>query len=180
MEPAKWEKVGSDEVLNHPRMRLVEDEVILPNGQHARYLRQAPVSTHSVAVIALNDAGEMLLQREYSYPPNEILWQLPGGSISKGEDVVEAARRELSEESGLTARECKVLGHYFTNNRRSDEQQHVVLCRGLVRRQAEADPEEFIESQWVSVKGLDDMIASGEFKNVYLLAALNLWRVIRS
>jgi ADP-ribose pyrophosphatase len=135
---------------------------------------------HSVAVIALNDAGEILLQREYSYPPNEILWQLPGGSMTEGEDPVEAARRELSEESGLTARKCKILGHYYTNNRRSDERQYVVLCIDLASRLSKADPEEFIESQWVPVDKLDDMMASGEFENAYLLAALNLWRAVRS
>lgn len=175
MSVKKWKTLSSQEILKHPRMHLIEDEVQLPDGRTAHYLRFAPSTSHSVTVIAINEGGEVLLQQEYSYPPDEVLWQLPGGSIEKDEDIIEAAKRELSEESGFTAQDATLLGYFYTNNRRSDQKQYVVVCRNLQSHQAESDPEEFIESTWVSVDSIKQMIRAGEFRNINLLAALNMW-----
>lgn len=176
MEPKEWQMIERREVFDHPRMKLVEDEVKLPNGQHTDYLRMAPVEAHSVAIIAMNGDKEILLQREYSYPPNQIMWQLPGGSVGIGEDILDAAKRELSEESGFTAKSCEIAGFYYTNNRRSDERQYVVVCTELAPQNAEGDPEEFISNHWMPVDELDKLITNGEIENAFLLAALNLWR----
>lgn len=169
----KWETVARKELLLHPRMPIVEDEVKLPNGKTISYIRSAPATAHSVAVIAVNDASEVLLQREYSYPPDEVMWQLPGGAIEEGEDIATAAMRELSEESGYTAEDCKVIGFFYTDNRRSDRRQYVVVARGIREESRPADPEEFIESHWVSVDKVKRMVP--KLTNMNLQAALNLW-----
>ena len=113
-------------------MHIVEDTVELPNGQRTQYVREAPHTSCSVAIIAINSQNEILVQREYSYPPDEIMYQLPGGGAGNEEDVIAAANRELSEESGYTARDSRVLGAFYVNNRRSDRMQFVVLCRDLI------------------------------------------------
>lgn len=171
----KWKTLSRKEVLKHPRMHLVEDEVRLPNGITTKYLRQAPVGSHSIIVIALNVTGEVLLQQEYSYPPDEIMWQLPGGSIEEGEDSIEAAKRELHEESNVMAQHCQVIGHYFTHNRRSDQKQYVVVATGIEQSKGQADVEEFIESTWMSIDELRGKIGKGEIHNSNTLAALNIW-----
>jgi ADP-ribose pyrophosphatase len=170
-----WKKLESKVILDHPRLRLNEDKVELPNGQTVDYLRQAPAKMHSVIVVALNDKDEILLQREYSYPPNTVMWQLPGGGMDKGEDIPATAKRELLEESDVIAGSCEVIGSFYVNNRRSDEKQYVVLCTELHPETGRRDDEEFIESVWMPVSKLRPMIASGEFDNIYLLAALNIW-----
>ena len=103
MKASHWKKLESSEVLNHPRMHLIEDTVELPDGKKTKYIRHAPCKSHSVAIIAMNNKGEVLVQKEYSYPPDVIMWQLPGGSMENSEDILQAANRELSEESGFTA-----------------------------------------------------------------------------
>jgi ADP-ribose pyrophosphatase len=171
----KWKKLSRTEILKHPRMHLVEDEVELPDGKTAKYLLHGPAMLDSVIVIAINEAGEMLLQREYNYPPNEILWQLPGGAIEKDEDILAAAKRELSEESGVTANDCKIVGYYYMDNRRSDRKQYVVVGRDLEKRDAQGDAEEFIESYWLPIGEVKRKIRDGEFHNITLHAALNVW-----
>jgi 8-oxo-dGTP pyrophosphatase MutT (NUDIX family) len=126
-----WKKLGSTEVLNHPRIQIVEDTVELPDGKITTYIRHAPIKVHSVASIAINDKQEMLIQKEYSYPPNQIMWQLPGGGTREGEDIITAANRELSEESGYIGTTCKEIGSFYIDNRRSDMKQYVVLCTNL-------------------------------------------------
>lgn len=155
-------------------MELVEDKVKLPNGQEIVYL-VAPAHHHSVAVLAMNESQEILFQREYSYPPDVIMWQLPGGEIEEGEHICEAAKRELSEESGYSAKHCQVIGFYYTDNRRSNAKQYIVICTGIVSKSKEGDLEEFIESQWVSLDHIARLMDRGELQNIHLLAALKLW-----
>lgn len=175
MEPKKWKFISRKTILKHPRLHLVEDEVALPNGAKVPYLRESPAAQQSVTAIALNAKDEILLQREYSYPPDEVMWQLPGGKIEHGEDITIAANRELSEESGYVARETRILGYYYTNNRRSNQKQYVVLCTDLIAHKEKEDGEEFIVSSWASAAELKQKIRSGEIHNMNLLAAVNLW-----
>lgn len=169
----KWETISRKDLLVHSRMHVVEDMVRLPDGNVTTYVRSTPAVAHSVAVIAVNGAGELLLQREYSYPPDEIMWQLPGGAIEKDEDVITAAQRELSEESGYVAEECRIIGFFYSDNRRSDRRQYIVAARGIREELRPADPEEFIESYWLPVDEVERMIP--KLTNMNLQAALNLW-----
>lgn len=174
----KWTTKQRKVIFEHPRITLLEDVVSLPDGTTMTYLRTVPSTADSVAVIAINEKGELLIQREYSYPPDEIMWQLPGGGMESGEDIVTAAKRELSEESGYSAQHCRIIGAYHTANRLSNQKQHVVVCTGLMERKAQADQGEFIENYWLSKAAIDRKIAKGEVTNMNMLAALNLWEHI--
>ena len=171
----KWKFVSRETLLSHPRMNIVEDTVELPNGKTAQYIREAPVSDSAVAVIAINDKGEILVQQEYSYPPDEIMYQLPGGKVDTGEDILLAANRELSEESGYVATSSSVLGSFYMNNRRSDARQYVVLCKDLEAQKLQEDEEEFIESLWLPYADVKDLVQKGKITNMNMLAALQLF-----
>ena len=171
----KWKFIRHKILLDHPRMHLSEDRVMLPNNKEIDYLRIMPVDNHAVAVIAINQKNEILLQREYSYPPNEIMWQLPGGGMESGESIEVAALRELSEESNITATLTEVIGFFYANNRRSDQKQYVVVCRDLKDKPGKADQEEFIESKWLGLEEINKLISTGEIVNMNLLAALHLF-----
>jgi len=171
----KWKFINREPLLNHPRMKIVEDSVELPTGKITKYIREAPVEHNSVTVIAINDKNEILIQQEYSYPPNEVMYQLPGGKMNIDEDVILAANRELSEESGYTAKDCTVLGWFYVNNRRSDAKQHVVLCKNIQIEKLQEDEEEFIESEWFSTTEINELIKDGKIVNMNMLAALQLF-----
>lgn len=171
----KWKFVSRKSLLENPRMNIVEDIVELPNGSQTTYIREAPGSKQSVTIIALNKNNEILLQREYSYPPDEIMYQLPGGGVEKDEDIITAANRELSEESGYTSKASKIIGTYHTNNRRSDSKQYVVVSSNLERHKLPEDDEEFIENIWLSMDKIKKLIRSGQITNVNLLAAMQLF-----
>lgn len=139
------------------------------------YVPQALTSVGSVIMIAINDENQVLLQKEYSYPPNEVMWQLPGGAMEEGESISEAANRELAEESGFKANTLEEIGFFYTNNRRSNQKQHIVICRDLYPCKLPEDDDEFIETHWLPIQQVHKMIARGEFVNINLLAALNQW-----
>jgi ADP-ribose pyrophosphatase len=156
-------------------LTLVEDEIRLPTGATISYLRQAPGAGDAVTVVALDDTERVLVQREYSYPPDEIMWQLPGGPVEPEEDIFAAAERELRAESGVSADVVERVGSFYLDNRRSDGRVHVVQCTGLHLDRPDPTDTEFVENHWFTVIEVHDLISNGEIGNVAMLGALNLW-----
>jgi ADP-ribose pyrophosphatase len=171
----RWRRLSTDVILDHERLKVTEDKVELPDGNQTTYVRHAPTTTHSVAMIAVNKKGDVLIEREYSYPPDKVMWQLPGGGMKPGETPEVAALRELAEEAGYSAKRTELLGYYYVNNRLSDKKQYIVLCTDLFEQKLAQDAEEFIEIYWMPKQRLVAMITGGDFDNINLLAALNIW-----
>ena len=170
-----WRTVSSKEVFNHPRLTLVEDEIILPNGHKISYLKDKDSGGCAVTIIAKRD-GKILIQREYSYPPNQKLFQFPGGAVPTGEKPEIGANRELMEEMGFRANKLELLGSYLINNRRSKMKMYVYVATDLVEESIDADPEEDIECFWFSEDEISRMIKNGEIINVHSLASWCLYK----
>ena len=98
----RWKRISSRVLLDHPRLTVYDDEVELPDGRRVSYLR-VPSSGVVATVLARRDDGKILLQRQYSYPPDQVMLELPGGNVPDGEDPREGANRELMEEAGYRA-----------------------------------------------------------------------------
>lgn len=171
----RWKTLSSETILSHSSLNIIEDMVVLPNGRATNYLKTAPAQCHAVAVIAVNEKGEILLQQQYNYPSDAILWELPGGSMRVGEAISQAAKRELAEETGYSARKTEIIGWFYTNNRLSDKKQYVVFCEELYEKSLPPDEDEFIVPRWFTEKEIKRMIGRGEFHNINLLAGLTMW-----
>ena len=174
-KPSNWKTVSSKMILNHHLLKVTEDVAKLPDGKETTYVRHAPSKNDSVIIIALDNNGDVLVQREYSYPPNKVMFQLPGGSMKPGESIITAAKRELAEESGYSGHSIKQLGSYYVINRLSDKQQHVLLFKNLFRHKLKEDDDEFIETLWLPKDKIIQMIRNQQIDNINLLAALNMW-----
>lgn len=173
----KWRKISSRHILDHPRMQLVEDEVELPSGKKIQYLRQEYSGRGGVIVIC-RKGDKILVQREYSYPVDEILWQFPGGKIEADETPEQTATRELAEESGIKAENAKCIGWFYPDNRRTNARLFVVECDYVTDdEKARPDDTEFIESEWIENGQISQMIRRGEVRNYAMLAA---WGMLQS
>jgi ADP-ribose pyrophosphatase len=172
-----WKTVSSKEVFNHPRLSLVEDEVILPNGVKTKYLKYKDDGRCAVTVVAKRDDGKILLQTEYSYPPNQKLFQFPGGLVPHDEKPEVGVNRELMEEADLMANKLELLGSYLVNNRRSSAKMLVYLATDLQEKSLEGDPEEDIESFWFSEDEIARMIKNNEISNCHVLTAWCLYKI---
>jgi ADP-ribose pyrophosphatase len=170
-----WKTVSSKEIFNHPRLTLIEDEIILPNGHRINYLKDKDNGGCAVTIITKRD-GKILIQREYSYPPNQKLFQFPGGAVPAGEEPEIGANRELMEEMGFRANKLELLGSYLINNRRSKKKMYVYVGTDLVEEALDADPEEDIESFWFSEDEIATMIKNGDIINVHSLASWCLYK----
>lgn len=171
----KWHKISSKIVYSHPRMTLAEDEVLLPTGKKIYYLRQLYNGEGGVIVICRQD-DKILVQREYSYPVDEVLYQLPGGRIESGETPLQAAKRELAEESGLDMANLQHLGWFYADNRRTSAKLHVVYGEVCGKdNDKKPDDEEYIVSEWVLQADIASKIANGDVNNYAMLAAWALF-----
>lgn len=170
-----WKTVSSREIFNHPRFTLIEDEIILPGGAKTTYLKQKDDGSCCVTIIAKRD-DKILIQREYSYPSNQKIFQFPGGSASICEKPEEAANRELMEEMGYKGKKLNLLGSYLMNNRRSTQKMYAFLATDLIEKNLEKDEEEKIESFWFTEDKISKMIKNGEIINVHSLASWCLYK----
>jgi len=171
-----WKKISSKVILDHPRMKVVEDIVELPSGKITDYVRYGNEG-EVVTIICRNNDNKILLQKEYSYPPNEELYQFPGGFVPKNEETEIGANRELMEEAKYRANKLSIIGSYFVNNRKSDVVCSVFLGTDLNEEARNGDEEEIIESYWFNELEIDEMIRVGEIRNVSVLAAWSLYKL---
>lgn len=168
-----WKKISSKTLLLHPRITVIEEEVELPNGQRTQYLRFGDGSDKNGAatLIAINSEGKILVEKEYSYPPNKWLHQFPGGAVSENEDLAEGANRELMEEADYKAGKLVHIGKALINNRRSHQYIHTFVATHLIQSSLPADDEEEFEFYWLSEDEIDQLIAKDEIENIFMLAA---------
>lgn len=170
-----WLKLNSRLLLKHPRLEVYEDTVKLPSGIETEYLHFGAELDASM-IIARDTNGKILVQREYSYPPNEYLFQFPGGKHEAQETPEEGAAREFIEECGLRG-DLTEIGWFYTNNRRSSQKLFVFAAENLTQAQTKPDPEESFEDFWFTPDEIEASIRSNEFKNYTLLAGWSIYKL---
>jgi len=107
-------------------------------------------------VVALTDAGEVLLVRQYRYPYGEILTEIPAGKRDPGEDPLTTGMRELEEETGYRAATYTPLGTLYPTPGCCDEVVYLYLATDLTAAEAHPDADEFVELMRCP---LDEMVA---------------------
>jgi 8-oxo-dGDP phosphatase len=129
-EPAHWPVVSTAELVRGRLVTLRTDKVRMPAGELAE--RDVVIHPGAVAVLALDDAQQVLVIRQYRHPVGRLLWEIPAGLRDvSGEPPWATARRELLEEAGYRARDWRVLADYYTSPGFSTERLRVFLARDL-------------------------------------------------
>ncbi|MFA6317977.1 MAG: NUDIX hydrolase [Elusimicrobiota bacterium] len=107
-----WKTVRSSIRYRNPWITVREDAVVYPNGQPGIYgvVEKGP----GVCVVPVTPEGGVYLIRQYRYTVDRVLWELPAGAIGPGETEARACRRELLEETGLSAGRLERLGMFHT------------------------------------------------------------------
>jgi 8-oxo-dGTP pyrophosphatase MutT (NUDIX family) len=128
--PETWPVVSSSELVRGRLVTVRADKVRMPGNNVAE--RDVVVHPGAVAVLALDDAGQVLLIRQYRHPVRQLLWEIPAGLRDvAGEPPWHTARRELLEEAGYRARDWRVLADYYSSPGFSTERLRIYLAREL-------------------------------------------------
>ena len=137
--------VSSETIFQGKIIKVTLDQARLPDGSLAA--REVVYHPGGVAVLALDEDNTVYLVKQYRYPIQQLLLELPAGKLDHGseENVLLGAQRELSEETGLEAAEWTYLGYTLASPGFCDEALHMYLARGLTRRGQHLDEDEFLD-----------------------------------
>jgi 8-oxo-dGDP phosphatase len=179
-EPAHWPVTASAERYRGKIINVRSDTVQVPEGTTTE--REVVEHPGAVGVVALDEAGRVLMIRQYRHAVGRLLWELPAGLRDvAGEPTAQTARRELLEETGYRARDWHVLADYFSSPGISTERLRIFLARGLEevpsadRDFVPENEEAHLLLDWVPLDDAVALVLAGEVHNgvaaVGLLAA---------
>ncbi|MGM0499437.1 MAG: NUDIX domain-containing protein [Bacillota bacterium] len=170
MEIKKEKKINGKTIYNGNILRLFRDEVEFPN-QH-QSAREVVEHSGGVSVLAENEAGEILLIKQYRYPVDEIIYEIPAGKLEIGEDTEECASRELREETGYTAEKFSKLFEFYPTPGYSTEKIYIYQAENLEFVGRDLEEGEYIEVVPKSKAELKELFQAGKIKDSKTLIAV--------
>jgi ADP-ribose pyrophosphatase len=129
----------------------------------------------SAVMMAVDPKNRVLLVRQYRLPANQNLWELPAGKSDEGESVLQAAKRELIEETGVRAKKWKKLTTFYPSPGYVEEKMTIFLATDLTHGEAQPMEDERIETQWFTKKELRKMIASNKILDAKTMIGFLHW-----
>lgn len=152
---------------------MTSERVLEPGGITAR--RDVVRHPGSIVVLAKDGStrpASVLLERQYRHAANQFLWELPAGRIDKGETALAAARRELLEETGYTARRWRRALVFYPSPGFLDETITVYLAQDLKAGSARPESDELISTRFFSLTAALRMAQRGAICDGKTLTAL--------
>ena len=153
--------ISRENIYDGAVLKMVRDKVRLPDGKEA--YREICLHVGAVAVIPLTDDGRVIMERQFRYAHGRVFFEIPAGKLdSPDEDPLEAAKRELLEETGAVAEKITYLGRLDTTPALINEKIHMYLAEGLTFGERKLDEDEFINVELVPLTTLIEMVMNGE------------------
>lgn len=153
--------VKSTNVFDGFILHVNKDDILLPDGRPAT--REVIRHIGAVCIVPITDDGKVIMERQFRYPLDKVIWEIPAGKLdSKTEDRLEAAKRELREETGFTADEWINIGDYFPAAAYTDEHITMYLAKGLHKGDRDLDDDEFLDVYEIPLSDLYEQVLKGE------------------
>ena len=153
-------QVGTEDIFDGVILNVKRDRVRLPNGHES--VREVICHVGAVCVVPVTEDGRVVVERQYRYPIDQVITEIPAGKLdSKEEDRLHAAKRELAEETGITADHWTDMGLYYPAPAYSDEKIIMYLAQGLHLGKQHLDEDEFLNVEFVPLEELVEEILSG-------------------
>ena len=157
-------RTGSEEIFNGVVLHVQRDTVRLPNGSET--IREVIRHIGAVCVIPVLENGDVVMERQYRYPLDRVILEIPAGKLDAAdEDRFSAIQRELREETGYTADEWTVLGDFHPAPAYSDEFITMYMARGLRKGDRHLDEDEFLDVYTVPLKDLVEDVMAGRISD---------------
>jgi ADP-ribose pyrophosphatase len=153
-------QTGSEEIFDGVILHVKKDTVALPNGNPA--IREVIRHIGAVCVIPVTDEGEVIVERQYRYPIDQVILEIPAGKLdAPDEDRLSAIQRELREETGYAADRWTSLGDFYPAPAYSDEHITMYLAQGLHKGAQALDADEFLDVHTVPLADLVQDVMDG-------------------
>jgi len=155
------------------RIKVGIDTLVTPDGQSIR--RDIVIHPGAVVILPIIDREHVCLLRNHRWVVNETLWEIPAGTLESGEELEPAARRELLEETGYTAKRWTYRGFLFASPGVIDEKLHLFIAEDMTPGPNHPEADEQLEPVTVQLDEAVRMCLDGRIKDAKTMAALLLW-----
>ena len=170
-----WQIIGSEKIYDNPWISLTEFKVINPGGGKGIY-GKVHFKNLAVGVAAIDEEGYLWLVGQYRFPLDQYSWEIPEGGCPLGTDPLEAAQRELREETGLIATEWTKLLEIHLSNSVSDEFGIIWKATGLIQATPEPEETERLDIKKISLDKAYRLVENFEITDSLSVAAIQrLW-----
>ena len=166
-----WKKLSSQTMYDNPWMTVYEDEVINPGGGRNQY-GWVHFKNRAIAIVPLDEDGNTWLVGQQRFTLDEYSWELPMGGGPLDESPLDAAKRELKEETGLTAERWTEIMKVHTSNSITDEEGFVFVAEGLTQGETEFEEMEDLAIRKLSLADAVRLVNDGEITDAITIAAL--------
>lgn len=172
MSKGPWKKLHSKTDYKNPYWTVIKDRVIKPDGSKGFYYTVKVVDF--VVVIALEkDKKHIHLIRQFRYAIKKNSWEAVEGLIDKGEGPLQAAKRELAEESGFRAKKFTKIGFNYLGNGLTDQAFHIYVATDLIAGKQSLDSGEAdMITKKFSIKKVNEMVLTGEITDSPTVVAM--------
>ncbi|HWB86961.1 MAG TPA: NUDIX hydrolase [Bryobacteraceae bacterium] len=170
--------VASREVYRCSLFRVTEDEAVDPKSGF-EIKRCVVRHIGSAVMMAVDEKQRILLVRQYRLPASKYLWELPAGRLDDGETPLQAAKRELKEETGYRARTWKKLASFWVSPGYVQERMTIFVATNLTAGDATPMEDEQIEARWFTRRELSEMIRDGKIEDAKTIIGFLKWRYKR-
>ena len=163
-------QIKSNLIYNGKVVKLYVDEVKCPNNNLSK--REIIKHNGGVCVLAIID-NKVILEKQYRYAYDEVLYELPAGKLEENENPYDAAIREFEEETGYKANTLIDYGKMYPTCGYSNEIIHMYVAKDIVKTQRHLDEDEFIEIEYIELDKVIDMINKGVIKDAKTICLIS-------
>ena len=153
-----------EEIYDGAVLHVVKDKILLPNGNTS--IREFCLHKGAAAVIPITEDNCAIMVRQFRYAHHREFLEIPAGKLDTSDEIpLEAAKRELKEETGATAAKYTFLGVLDTTPALIDEKIHLYMAEDLTYGEMDLDDDEFIHVERIPMSELIDMVMLGKIRD---------------
>jgi 8-oxo-dGTP pyrophosphatase MutT (NUDIX family) len=171
MEQNPWKTKEIKVIYENPWIKVEEHDVINPAGNKGIY-GKVEFKNKALGIIPIDSLGNTWLVGQFRYPLDQYSWEIPMGGGLIGQDILESAKRELKEETGMTAKKWTEVLRIHTSNSVTDEEGFVYLAEELTEGETEFEETEVLSIKKLPFQKALEMVLEGEITDGISIAGI--------
>jgi 8-oxo-dGTP pyrophosphatase MutT (NUDIX family) len=174
-----WQVISSESIYDNPWINLTEHQVINPGGGKGIY-GQVHYKNLAIGIVVLDEEDHTWLVGQYRFPLNQYSWEIPAGGCPLHSNPLATAKRELLEETGMTAGSWTEIQQMHLSNSVSDELAILYLARQLSYGTAEPEESEELQLKKMPFEDAYRMVADGQITDSLSVAAILKLKIMKA